>query len=320
MRRYEQWVADGKPDMNFDNMRNELLDEPDDLDTLENVDEPSDTSMTIDGVQGKVVSFFIPDDNPSAMHRVDATSQNTSSPSTSFSEVALKRLDEIQKRPAPLSNVPRRRKVNPLGSIVTNDSEFERAAVENKVAESRKQKPPKKENIKPIEENLVDVDTSASSNEDSDDEFNSEFPPTTTFAAVQHLASVWQNLNPPNEQDQLLGKLVGVIWRDGPRSYFFVGKILARFLDGEGVTAKSFQIECLKNAPSAFATTLEETPQHLEKDIALFPAYDIICGPFKSATALRGRKWDVPEYPKAFETFKFVKSIDRKKEYDRIYE
>ena len=65
-------------------------------------------------------------------------------------------------------------------------------------------------------------------------------------------------------------------------------------------------------------TLLEEVPSHFPRDIDIYPAYNVICGPM-SATVLRGTKWSVPDYPKASETFNVVKGLQRQSEYERLF-
>ena len=69
-------------------------------------------------------------------------------------------------------------------------------------------------------------------------------------------------------------------------------------------------------APTSTSTVLEETPRHLTV-IAIYPAFDVICGPL-NASELRGSKWSTPDYPLARKTFNLVKGLKRKEEYKRL--
>ena len=85
---------------------------------------------------------------------------------------------------------------------------------------------------------------------------------------------------------------------------------MKRFLHDKGGAAEEFSVDCFKKAACSTSTVLEEIPSHLDRDIGIFAAHNVTCGPL-IATVLRGTKWSVPDYPKASETFSIVKGLNR---------
>ena len=104
------------------------------------------------------------------------------------------------------------------------------------------------------------------------------FPPKNNIEVYKYLSTIWRELSPPTKESDIQGKVVGVIYYNNNKPYFFIGKILQRFLYDSGGPAKEFSIEVFKVAATSTSTMLEEIPQHLT-DIAIYPVYDLICGP-----------------------------------------
>ena len=130
---------------------------------------------------------------------------------------------------------------------------------------------------------------------------------------------MWDQLNPPVTEESLQGKFFAVVFYDIKRKpHLYVGRILKRFLTNADGPAKEFSVECLKRGATSTSTVLEEVPQHLNKDIAIYPTYDIICGPLK-ASLLRGAKWSVPDYPLVYTTIEIVNSLPRIKKYEQLF-
>ena len=136
------------------------------------------------GRAGRIVTYFIPDDEPDNLIRLPSSavdtscssdtsirSSNANTPSVSestilspssftpkqpltslkalatsagFKEVLLKRLDSIQTPKVTPQAAARRRKVNPYGELVTSDVQFEAAVA----AAEEKVKPKKKKKAK----------------------------------------------------------------------------------------------------------------------------------------------------------------------------
>jgi len=92
--------------------------------------------------------------------------------------------------------------------------------------------------------------------------------------------------------------------------------------DDQGPTTE-LKIESFKKASTSTSTIIEEVPGHLDKDEAIYPVHDIICGPLE-ATILSGPtgrgagKWNIPQYLLCVKTFEIVKHLKRKEEYQRL--
>ena len=249
--------------------------------------------------------------------------------------MALKKIDSLQ---TPKSTKPpeKRRKVNPLGGIVTSDEQFEELISEGKWKEQTKKEKKarpekKKKEDKPTKKRTGDDQTSPPLElsfeddyfEDDDKEERPEneekilFPPKNTLDAYEYLSDVWKHLNPPVQASEILGKVVGVVYYSKEKPHFFIGKIKQRFLYDKDGPAKEFLVEAFKKAATSTSTMLEEVPMHL-MDIEVYPAHDVICGPL-TASVLRGSKWSVPDYPLAHKTFNVVQSLKREEQYHHLF-
>ena len=193
----------------------------------------------------------------------------------------------------------------------------------------------KKEGAKKKKQKLEDSESSDEDEEilygDSSDEERPEqeegklFPPENDTDGCKYLHTVWDELNPPVEENPLKGKVFAFIYYDPKgKPHLYVGRMLNRFLEDENGPAKEFLIESFKKATTATSIILEETPSHLAKDIATFRASDIICGPLEATlmsgpTGRTGGKWKIPSYPLCVETFEIVKKLEREEEYKRVF-
>ena len=141
---YDKWVDKGKPELAAGEI-DQLLNEAQEIDLEDdntNLLAPvactptcsnTPNTVTIHGKKGKIVSFFVPDDNPSKMQPVNhfQSTSGTPSPSTSsFQEMALKKIDALQ---TPKTSKPpqKQQRVNPLGGVVTSDEQFEEILAES---------------------------------------------------------------------------------------------------------------------------------------------------------------------------------------------
>ena len=86
------------------------------------------------------------------------------------------------------------------------------------------------------------------------------FPPKNNIEAYKYLSTIWQELSPPTKESDIQGKVVRVIYYNNNKPYFFLGKILQRFLYDTGGPAKEFSIEVFKVAVTSTSTILEEIP------------------------------------------------------------
>ena len=159
--RYDKWVEEGKPDISAEEIDKLVVESQEGKEEAEILEEDSsfddslssnrintpatDTteSVTINGKKGKILSFFVSDEKPTEMQRVTQGS-STSFSLASFKKLALKKIDSLQ---TPKSTKPpeKRRKVNPLGGIVTSDEQFEEIISEGKRKEQTKKEKKAKE-------------------------------------------------------------------------------------------------------------------------------------------------------------------------------
>ena len=152
--RYDKWVEEGKPELAAGEI-DQLLNEAQEMDLEDdntNLLAPiactptcsnTPNMVTIHGKKGKIVSFFVPDGNPSKMQPVNhfQSTSGTLSPSTSsFKEMALKKIDALH-TPKPDKPPQKWQTVNPLGIAVTSDKEFQEILAEaQKKQEMEKEK------------------------------------------------------------------------------------------------------------------------------------------------------------------------------------
>ena len=108
------------------------------------------TTVEINGKKGKVGQFFIPDEDPASMERIDYSpaSSNYASPnSTNFKDMALKAINNLQTPKATKQPVKRQR-VNPFADIVTSDESFQKIEDEMKRKEAEEKEKKKKKSRK----------------------------------------------------------------------------------------------------------------------------------------------------------------------------
>ena len=297
--RYDKWLEEGKPNISaeeIDTMLNEARTQDTSVEkavTTTNQDQgiPSTSKpkeAVINDQKGKIISFFVPDDNPSQMIPVpEQISLNVtpSSSCSSFKEVALKKIDELQ-TPEASKPTQKRKKVNPFGTLVTSDEQFdevmqeeqkERKKVEKaneniKQKSDTKAKQAEKRNKKHERESIsfeVEDDENiyeGESEEETDDlqpghEEKLIFPPSNESDAYEFLTTVWDQLNPPVTEETLQGKFFAVVFYDIKRKpHLYVGRILKLFLTDADGLAKEFSVECLKRGATSTSTVLEEVP------------------------------------------------------------
>ena len=69
----------------------------------------------------------------------------------------------------------------------------------------------------------------------------------------------------------------------------YIGRICRRFLTEEGGPIASLQVHCSVKEVSGCPGTNASVPGHLEKDIDIFDASDILC--MAATEPLKGGKW-----------------------------
>ena len=249
------------------------------------------------GRSSEFVKFFIPDDTPRDMIRVETPS--TSATSTSklplcFKEVALKILDGTPTS-ASINPSRKRRKVNPYGDIVASDEQFEKAIQQ---AEAKEKKNKRKAGFSKYKRTQLDYDSSNNEiiEEDSDSIGLSEsddedqrvmkrylFPPISKCQTNLFLLNLWKKVNPSITEEYLLNAWFATRCcsdiNKKKKPQLFVGKVLRQFLADTNRVTTHLQLDCLSPIVSKSATELHEVPVHLPHDIGLFETYNIISGP-----------------------------------------
>ena len=158
-----------------------------------------------------------------------------------------------------------------------------------------------------------------------------EFSPTCDDEGYAYLHSVWDELNPPIPEQNIIGKYFGLIYytdESRKKSRLFVGKVIRRFCQDAKGPVQFLEFECLKYA-SGTPTVLEKSPSHFDLEIDLIPAWDIICGPMSvtpetdaptsTIRRMTSGKYFVPEYPNLVTPSFTVLKLDKEKDYERVY-
>ena len=293
---------------------------------------------------GTIVSFFVPDDQPGDMIRIDSpnvsgkstpTSSNTTPTTTNFKELCLKILDGTPKA-ATNFNPVRRRKVNPYADIVTGDDQYAKA-IQDAEEKEHSQKKGKKEPTKKSQVIMKtktnswkeDLEESESSAEESEKETNDDevmkkgymFPPTSERQTYLYLRNLWENINPPMSEDSIVNKWFAAVYyvdaKNLRKPKLFVGKVLKRFLEDDDGPATALQLDCLSPAVTTTTTELYEIKEHLSRDIGLFQLFNIISSPL-DAEFVSNRKWIFREYRFVVKTFDMCVKLQREQEYNRF--
>ena len=247
-----------------------------------------------------------------------------------FQEVVLKKMDDLQndkksKTAGENDDAPKktkRRKVNPFGALVTGNEEFEKIELEARAKEEKEKrkeiKDRKGKNEEAETEDLNGVEEHEEYKENEDEEIDPRaesltpsFPPKSEPDAFKYLRSVWQDINLPTPEDELIGRFYGAIYYDmRRRPLLYIGRVQRRFLkDAEG-PASELTLDCLSLAVST-ATVLKEPPIHL-RDVGEFTVDNIIAGPVE-ATLMNLGKWSIPSYPDIAKFFLMASKLDRKR-------
>ena len=268
------------------------------------------------GKKGTVINYFIPDDDPTNLIRMEnkelsSSSSRESTPvnTSNLKSTVLKRLDTLVAGNTE-KKIEKKRKVNPHGEIVTSDEVFEVVCEkeENKKQKtnvelfamwthkrnSNERKTVEKEMDEDIDE-TIDIleDDSDSSNEsndyrDSENERTSlptsfKFPPPTENESYAYLKFVWSEFNPQVQEKDVQGCYFGLIYFSyGKRKkgWPFVGKVLRRYRSGKDSAIQYLEMECRKYT-SKEPAVLEKNPSHFDREIYIIPAWDVVAGSLK---------------------------------------
>ena len=137
------------------------------------------------------------------------------------------------------------------------------------------------------------------------------FPPASEHQAYLYMRDVWEKINPPVIEKDRCGKwfyvIYGVKVLRKPR--LFIGKLTRRVLWDAECPTSEIELDCLKPPVKTNETELEEVPDHLEYDIGVFSAYNIIAGPL-NARFNGNKKVIFEEYPNVTRTSNVVLQLN----------
>ena len=244
----------------------------------------------------------------------------------SFDELLLDRI----KGPTTGEAAKKRRKVHMKTKIITDNElleelkqhereEKEKEEQKLKRAEEREKKNKKNSVKKKIsfrsKRNKADDSESeeeesdiASETEDEIVEDDSDESEESGEERESKLIDLWKSLCPPVQEDDIQQKWYGVIYTE-KKNYLYIGKVIKRFLDDVDGPTMALEIDCLK--PQIGSGSILESYDPNNKDIGVFPTYNIIYGPL-TVEPLKGNKWLVTAYEQLKEFFNQISDLKRK--------
>ena len=120
----------------------------------------------------------------------------------------------------------------------------------------------------------------------------------------------WKSLNSPKSEEDIIQKWYGCIYNARKKNHLYVGKAVRRFMDDVNGPVTALEIESLKPHVGS-GNILESIPEHLERDIDVFPIFNVIDGPLK-VIPLKGGRWEVSAYESLKQKFEAAIIVDRK--------
>ena len=149
-------------------------------------------------------------------------------------------------------------------------------------------------NKKPVHESDTDSDSSIPEYDEIDHSYSEDdtemlkthknyFLPASKEDGYKYLNEIWDTLNPPVEEENLVGKWYGALYHESKKIYFFIGKIVCQYLKDEDGSPIQLELDYLKRSVSSTATILEENPPHLNA-CGIFLMHNIISGPLNGVT------------------------------------
>ena len=224
--------------------------------------------------------------------------------SKSFSELVL------DKMKGPTNSPPtKRRKVDRKTAVITNPEYAEKLRKVKEKGESKKQKKAiktkncarKKINYQASEssENEIEIESESEGQLTEDEDFterNEAIEMSTKNVDIELLLqSLWKSISPPTKED-LLQQWYGCIYQEynktkgSKKQAVLVAKATRCFLSDENGKAYAPELESLKPKIGS-ETILESVPQHLGRDISVYPLYNIIAGPLE-VIPMKNNKWN----------------------------
>ena len=219
----------------------------------------------------------------------------------SFEEMILDKMKGKQEKV-----VKTRRKIDQKAKVIT-DPEYLKDLLEkealkktNKKIDFLKGTGKKEKVIDMSSESETDEDIMSETDEEEIEDDNDE----------EEMINTWKALNLPNKEENVVQKWYACIYETKKKNHLYIGKAVKRFLDDKEGPVNGLEIECLKPHVGT-GNVLESVPEHLERDVDVFPAYCIIDGPLH-VIPLKGGKWEISEYTNLKEKFERVEKMDRK--------
>ena len=100
----------------------------------------------------------------------------------------------------------------------------------------------------------------------------------------------WHRLSLPIMEKELIDKWYACILLLSNSAGLYIGRMKKRFLNDEGGMVLALELDCLERKLGLADNVSQEVKR---KDVDLFPAKDIICGPLQM-NPLRGGHWECP--------------------------
>ena len=133
-------------------------------------------------------------------------------------------------------------------------------------------------------------------------------PESEIFFQEDRLVSLWGGLSLPTNKENLIQKWFGCIYekfskpKHSKKQNIYIGKILRMLLSDENGNPYAVEVESLK-LKAGSGTILESVPEHLGRNISIFPLYNIIAGPLE-VLPMKSNEWNVTNYENVKEVFK----------------
>ena len=156
------------------------------------------------------------------------------------------------------------------------------------------------------------------SEEESEVESEDKNPGFSDRLNVSSTETFWKEVNPPNTENQIIGKWVACIF-SGRVANLIIDKILWCYLsdsvEEEGF-AVALEVDCLQQKYGISDNLLREHNK-THKDIRNVPIKDVIFGPLKGIYRENG-KWEFPQYPNVKTFFENIKKENHEAMYNRF--
>lgn len=227
-----------------------------------------------------------------------STSSDLTSTNASFEELILEKMKgPVQK------NAQKRRKIDFKAKVIT-DVEYAKAIAEKEQGKGKKERNTQKEK------------KYTGSPEEMEADSESEDSVTDDTHTEEELCKVWKSLSPPNEEKDIVLRWYACIYQVKRKNLMFIGRPTKRFLQDLGGSVSSLEIDCCIKPVAGSDTVYENLPSHLPKDVEVFSASDIIAEAHMEP--LRGGKWRVKNAHYIKEIFDETQKIDRKKTFEKF--